>query len=499
MIYISAQPDTNYFMWQLKILLQNFSSLGIAREQIHILIGYNAYSGLSEPFKEFINDHLHLGTFFTYPDLRQRKEYLSSIRPNILAQHFRENTYLEKEVIFYHDSDIIFSRIPQINCLDKDENLYVSDTRSYLDRNYILSLTSQDFLEKMLAIVGISMENVLKNDKNTGGAQYVLKGITAVFWDKVERDSEDLYTLICGFNKDYWLKECGLGTVKKSNIAQIQPWYSDMWAVLWNLWLENRTVLIHDELNFCWPYDPISCWRKNSILHYSGKITDRTSFFKKGEYEHYPPWYDDSLLSIPNSNCSYKVVELILNIRKNLDLNRPLLNSHIVLYTPHYDENKLRIYKLNKNYIQKYLNISVELYCLTTKKNYMYLQNRLNVSSFSFSTAKKDTTIFIPLNLLLDISDIQSLCEFGKKKPEIICYQVKNITMVDLLFQEVFGKILDMSLLCKNKGKMNTIYSKDAKINNIVSIPTGKLINFNRSLINSKRTTLVINHAYYAI
>jgi hypothetical protein len=46
MIYLSAQPDDYYFLWQLKLQLFNFNRLGIRPNNIHVLIGYNKERGV---------------------------------------------------------------------------------------------------------------------------------------------------------------------------------------------------------------------------------------------------------------------------------------------------------------------------------------------------------------------------------------------------------------------------------------------------------------------
>lgn len=71
MIYLSAQPDQYYFIWQLEIQLFNFHKLGIARENIHVLIGYDKTVGLSEDFKNLIKQYENISSFFAYPDIRK--------------------------------------------------------------------------------------------------------------------------------------------------------------------------------------------------------------------------------------------------------------------------------------------------------------------------------------------------------------------------------------------------------------------------------------------
>lgn len=75
--------------------------------------------------------------FFYICRYQNKKVYPSSIRPHIIAKHFKTYPFLEKEVLFYHDSDIIFRTLPNWEELINDDIWYCSDTRSYLDSNYI--------------------------------------------------------------------------------------------------------------------------------------------------------------------------------------------------------------------------------------------------------------------------------------------------------------------------------------------------------------------------
>ncbi len=79
------------------------------------MIGYNPLTELKENFKIFIEENSNLAHFFTYPDTRNNPKYESSICPYLLEKHWVENPDVRNETIFYHDSDILFSRIPSIS------------------------------------------------------------------------------------------------------------------------------------------------------------------------------------------------------------------------------------------------------------------------------------------------------------------------------------------------------------------------------------------------
>ena len=129
--------------------------------------------------------------FFFYDDTRTAKHYISSIRPNILKQHFILHPELENEAIFYHDCDIVFTKPIDWKQFLDDDKWYGSDTRWYIAHSYILS-KGQDIIDKMCEIIGIEESIIKDNELNSIGAQYLMKGINADFWVNVERDCEIL-------------------------------------------------------------------------------------------------------------------------------------------------------------------------------------------------------------------------------------------------------------------------------------------------------------------
>jgi len=77
MIYLSAQPASFYFLWQIELMLFNFDRMGITSQEIHVLIGCDQHLGLPLIFKEFIEKNT-LAKFFVYEDTRLKRRYESS-------------------------------------------------------------------------------------------------------------------------------------------------------------------------------------------------------------------------------------------------------------------------------------------------------------------------------------------------------------------------------------------------------------------------------------
>lgn len=463
MLYLTAQPDKNYFIWQLEIQLRNLNNLGIPKNRIQVLVAYNKDLGLNPAIQNFIDENSHLGTFFTYKDKREKPKYKSSVRPNILSQHFKKYPELSKSTIMYHDSDILFSRIPIIENVENDDVCYVSDTRSYLDINYIRSTSNEDLLDEMLDVVGLSKEKLIQENEHSGGAQYILKGVTSAFWEKVELDSENLFIVMNDFNRKLWEREYTAKKVYRSKIRGIQAWCADMWAVLWNLWLENKQVQIHPEMEFSWPYNPIEDWERLSIQHYSGNVKNKSTYFKKNEYLNFFPWYDEALNSIPESNCSFKIVELIKKRKLELDQVRDKCpNVGICLFS---DEIVDEYANITKAYIQKHIAIEI------LQLNNGSLENAV----FQDFLINKTKIICIPSTIILSIIDLKSLIVLLQYSAVNRNYSVNQVYKIDALFNESFSKVLDTKVLAMNVGKMNSIKIKKV----IYTLHISKENNFN--------------------
>lgn len=262
MKYISAQPESPYFLWQLKVQVSNFRELGIEKDYI-IVVGTKGNTA-TKPFLEFADNTSASIVFIK--DKRMDLSYVSTIRPHILKY---VDIWSDYDSV-YIDSDIILNRVLSLS----GDKVLLSDTDSYLSATYIKN-KSVALFEKMCGIVGIDPKVVEKKEGQSGGAQYFFpKGkISLSFWFKVERDSLRLFQLMHVTKTVY------------SPEHPIQAWTADMWAILWNLWLLDIDTAISDELDFCWPMDPIEKLKDKPIFHLAG-ITekDKDTHFYKGEY-----------------------------------------------------------------------------------------------------------------------------------------------------------------------------------------------------------------------
>lgn len=312
MRFISAQPATLFYAWQVEVMLQNFMSVGINPNNIDIVCHIED----TVPFEWSRLANHYAARFFFYFDQRETKHYVSSIRPNILKQHFANNPELKDDAIFYHDCDIVFTKSLEWYKFTFDKDWYGSDTRFYISHDYIVS-KGEDVLDKMCEIVGIDKQVVKDNELNCIGAQYIMKGIDAEFWSDVERDCERLFKEITDLNNEKI--ELDRRTMPPGEARQpyhpLQIWCADMWAVLWNGWKRGHKTICHDDLKFSWATSNQKTWDECYIYHNAGAVNSESGIFYKGDYNNKLPYGVD--LKINEDSASYNYYKLIQETAKN--------------------------------------------------------------------------------------------------------------------------------------------------------------------------------------
>lgn len=281
LLFVSAQPDVPYFHWQCEVYLKNFIKNGISPKDIHVLfaitLGNNSPSEGGLMLKKY-TPNIHF-----YYDTRDKKHYIPSVKPFLINKWLKEEPK-RGETFFLHDSDIVFLNPPKINLLLNDSINYLSDTKGYIGYNYIMDCSKRYsdkhnvnkdlLLNEMCFTIGVDPYIVENNERNSGGAQYLLKNQTEQMWFKIYKDSNRLYDVLINFQKKYPITN-----------GQIQFWTAEMWSVLWNLWYWGYRTEITPVLDFCWASDNIDKSTNVDILHMAGVTEhDKENKFFKGDF-----------------------------------------------------------------------------------------------------------------------------------------------------------------------------------------------------------------------
>ena len=305
MKFVCAQPAIDYYAWQVEVMLLNFIRNGVNANDIHIVCGH--YGSIPEVWSKLADTYPYV-CFFFYHDDRPKKGYIPSIRPYILHKHWVNFPKLSEEVIFYHDSDIILSKPFGFRYLAEGDTCYAADTVSYIGANYIRS-KGERYLNAMTNIVGIDPQIVIDNEKDSGGAQYIIKGIDAAFWEEMYHHVEEMYSRI-----NEMIREDKAADPK---YHELQIWCADMWCLLWGLWKRGKEVRVTEDLSFSWGTSSIEHWDKHPIYHNAGVTHDRAhELFFKGAYINAFPFNDVASKQYSDKYCTFNYVQEILKAKE---------------------------------------------------------------------------------------------------------------------------------------------------------------------------------------
>jgi hypothetical protein len=317
MLYICTQPRISYYAWHLEVMLTNFKQVGILDDKIHVLLSVskdpNDRTNSSDTILMYnkLKEKFNTISFFEYIDSRVSPVYIPSVISNTVKQHYKANPWLEKEAVFLHDCDMIFTKPVDFSDLEQDDINYVSNSKGFIDSDYILH-RGRDLFEDMCDIVGIDYETPVKYKEDSGGSQYIFKGTDYKFWHKVETDSENLYK--------YFQASEPKRLEKDPSYYGIQQFTAGMWGMLWNCWFYDLSVKITPRLDFCWGTDPIAKWDKYDIFHNAGvtqSIGANHNIFYKGAYTNALPYNDVLNTEYSNEFGSWHYTNLIRNVAKS--------------------------------------------------------------------------------------------------------------------------------------------------------------------------------------
>lgn len=351
---ITVQPDACAFWWTVAVQLYNAKRLGIEKYfQVLVFQSFDRRDEGFHPKWKFLEKKFPEAKFFYYKDTDNITEifttfnYIPLLRPWTLKQHWQKFPELQKDAVFYIDSDVLFTRFPQFLFDVKDnETVYASNAKSYISAEYfdskikdvILSeldvYKETDILNTAAGFCGINRKICEQNNEKSGGAQYFLKNIPSNFWQQVFDASLKIRTYLMAQNKRFFASED----------AGIQSWCSDIWATIWTLWARGDDFQTPKEFDFCWASNYVSEWENTNIYHDASAMQDPfqkdgktfRTFFKRGNrvkvdnhefHDYMLSWempqlktpFDDDLSWVSPELCSYNYVQEILQTKKYLN------------------------------------------------------------------------------------------------------------------------------------------------------------------------------------
>ena len=320
LIFINVCPHDPYFLWQEEVLINNFRKFNIS-DKMEILVWYTKDSPHLIKWRNLQAKYPEVAFYFYEDEGVDLGLYIPQLRPHTLKKHFRvHQDRLKDKVFFYHDSDILFTYLPDFENLIKDDICWQSDTSGYLDYNYLRrkeiegKIPENEAVQVLAEIGNVTVGTFQIYAGRTGGAQCILKNIDYSYWDDVERMCLEIR------RKFFWNIE---GSVNHkyfpSESAGFQSWCADMWAVNMGLWSRGIRTDITKELDFSWATDSLETFKKKPIYHNAGVASPSSNLFYKGSWIHKSPIGVDLPLP-PEESASRQYVLAIKDIKQSTEL-----------------------------------------------------------------------------------------------------------------------------------------------------------------------------------
>lgn len=326
--FLCCQPDDDYYIWQVHLWLESLKNIGHSDKAIVLIFTPN-FREMSKNW-DFLKDLYPESTFYHQKDEDGISKllglYIPILRPYTLMKYFKKWPSLKEDAIFYCDSDILFTEKFNIDKYIDDDVNYVSNTLSYINADYFDSKVKdvlpskledykkRDILQETIGLVGLTRETAEKYNKDSGGAQYLLKNIDYKFWDAVITDCLKIRLHLQNVNKEFF----------ESESKGFQAWCADMWAVLWNIWKTEKEAKIVSEMAFAWSSDNINSLDDKGILHNAG-ITGLTQgdipVFYKGVYHQGKHPFQDPHVELVYNNeksktlCNHYYVSKLIELK----------------------------------------------------------------------------------------------------------------------------------------------------------------------------------------
>lgn len=260
MKFIFAQPAKKRFEWELKTAIKSLTDLGVKKSDIVLLFSKEDDS-VCETFFE-CDTHVYI-------DERFDKTYIPSIKPYLFWKYLEEDNTRENETYVYLDSDTVVLDLSAFKVPVTKSRWYCSDTTGYIGYNYIQSVSNpKETFGAMTDAIKVPIDWIKAIQKDSGGAQWVIKSPKAGYWHDVYVNSIVLYRAIEPLE------------------TTLQKWTAEMWAQLWTMYHYGITPKVSKKLDFAWSTDDKLGNKK--IIHNAGVTEDMDLFFK-GIYLDTPP------------------------------------------------------------------------------------------------------------------------------------------------------------------------------------------------------------------
>lgn len=351
MILLTAQPNELKYVWEVILYLESLKKIGW-EDKAHVLVYCKTPK---RPEWDKVHELFPNAQIFFYEAdqsvINLERVYIPILRLYCIKEHWKKYPYLEKQTIFYTDSDIVFTSRPDIDKFLNDDVCYLSSTvfpNDYMSHKYFESKVNQvdppkleaynkrDILGELARQVGLDKQVIIDNHDNTGGAQWLIKNVTQQFWEDAYSATITIRLHLMNVNFAYFP---GRNSAEQENNG-FQSWCADMWGVLWTLWKHGKKTLCPPELAFAWATDKVERLDTISILHNAGIVSDSKIRIRgTNDWVDIPAFYKGKTEYLTGQSTPFRDLEYVASAAAHKEFCTGLYAQHILDVQSKYNLN----------------------------------------------------------------------------------------------------------------------------------------------------------------
>lgn len=284
-------PASLQYRWESEVLLCDLRRHGWPMDRACWITYGDGERECHEVASRYGAEHLH------YDDDRPAAEYAPSIRPWLWARYLEEDPSRQRQAYFYCDSDIIFSRLPDFDAIEvAPTRWFGSQTASYTGTAALSAGGGAREVAFLMELMHVSRRDAVRFANDSPGAQWLIHSPTPEFFRQVYVDAESIFI---EFERRRRAES------RPGRPERLQPWLSDMWALLWNTPRFGIEASATALLDFSVTADPRVRFEEAPIHHNSGAAPWRLRahrLFSKREWRDRAPFGER--LALDRTTCS---------------------------------------------------------------------------------------------------------------------------------------------------------------------------------------------------
>lgn len=293
-------PDTPYYLWQLEVQRYYFATKGWDATWIV----YTTQDRDNKPSSQ-LQDFCTRADVIVVPDTREPEQmnYHPAMKPWLISKYMATTTRSDATSYVICDPDALPTGATTLP-IPSEGQWWGTCTDSYTGGDYLRSKGAFAYLVELMGT-----GHAFPQDARMigAGAQYIIEGGYAEYWDEVARKSLSVYK---------WAESPFVKGLVPPTTYPLQSWCSEMYVTQMLAPKYGLSINASEEMNMTWANGHSNDWNTHGFFHDAGIVREMPGEFCKLPYQQ-APWFA-SIPQVDETKSAYRYVQLIQETAKTL-------------------------------------------------------------------------------------------------------------------------------------------------------------------------------------